>query len=234
MPHPDENEVVYNGRRLVFPYLTVSDGVYALQRGLASGAMFTTIVDPADASRRVQLDSLFQSLFTIQGPHHEIHEGAAFVCDAVDTAMANAETLALAFKTPTGTKRTHMIFDFTDKVGGHAELIEAPTWDTGSGSQNTIFNRKRLAVMTESVLLEDTTSSFVANNAMVLNPTNLAGGTVIHDLYAFGSQNRATDRQRDANEFILKLDTLYAYRFTADGAANAGHVALDWYEHQDH
>lgn len=180
------------------------------------------------------IDALSNSLKTVTFGHHEIHAGTSFVTDAVGTSMANADTLALAFKTASGaTTRAHLTITFSTKAGCHVELIEAPTWDTSSGSQNAIYNRKREASMNSSGMLEDTAGSFSATDNVVLNPTTLAGGTSIRTMYLFGVSPGRPQMARETEEFPLKPDTQYAVRLTADGATNAGHLALNWYEHVD-
>lgn len=179
-------------------------------------------------------DAMTGAVVGISYPHYEAHEGNAFICDYVDETLDDNATIELAFKTPAGTKRVHIWIEFSTLVGGDIRLLEAPTWTTSTGSQNSILNRKRLASMTSSGLLEDTAGSFSATNNMVLNPTSLAGGTVIHHIYAWGKKEKMqAGGARDSEEFILKPDTQYAVVFTADGASNKAQVILNWYEHTD-
>lgn len=189
--------------------------------------------DPNDATRLAEFDTLFSVPIVIDVGHHEVHEGDAFITDVTDVTMGDNDTLMLAFKTMAGTKRAHMVVEFTTLVGGLLEIIEAPTWDVSTGAQNPIYNRKRLGSMTSSGLLESTTGSYVANNNVISNPTNFAGGTVIHEIIAFGAKNFFSGAGRDVAEFILKPETLYAYRFTAEGASNMAQIVLNWYEHTD-
>ena len=193
-----------------------------------------SVVDPNDATRAGEFDTLFKTPVVINVEHHEIHEGGSFLCSTVNATMSDTETLALCFKTPAGTKRAHMFVGYVSKLSGHLDLLEAPTWTTGSGTQQPIYNRKRLAGMTASVLLEDTTSTFVANGAMVRNPGSLAGGTSIEQYYTFGKKDKiGGGGHHSDDEWILKPDTLYALRFTADENSNGGQIMLNWYEHTD-
>lgn len=201
---------------------------------LALQARRVLIQDPNDSERVASFDTMFKTLLFLDVPHFEVHEGHAFISDAVDTSMADTATLILAFKTPAGTKRAHMVIEFTTLVGGHLDIIEGPTWDNQSGTKNPIYNRFREAAMTSSVLLEDQAQpGFVASDNVILNPTNVAGGTVLHDLYGFGKKEKFPSDSRDVSEWILKPDTQYAIRFTADGGSNKGQVILNWYEHTD-
>lgn len=183
----------------------------------------------------VRCDQITSTLQTITYAHHEIHSGSAFFSTAEDTSMADSETLALAFKTANTTERAHMLIAWSTKAGGLIELLEGPTWTTSTGSQEPIYNRKRLTSMHSSMLLEDTAGSFSATDNLVLNPTALAGGTAIWEERAWSATGQAqASAGRDVAEWVLKPDTQYAVRFTAAGGTNAGAIALHWYEHTDH
>lgn len=192
------------------------------------------LIDPDDNTRRGEFNSLFPVPVVINVPHHEIHEGGSFTSNGVDTSMGLNDTLILAFQTPAGTKRAHVLHRFITLTGGHIEVIEGPTWDNQTGALQPIYNRKREAAMGSSVLLEDQAQAgFVASDNLILNPTTVAGGTVIHTLYAYGNKNSFTGAARDTDELLLKPDTQYAYKFTSDAASNAAQIMLDWYEHTD-
>jgi len=175
------------------------------------------------------------ALVWISFEHHEAHAGDSFTCNAVDLVMALNDTLILAFKTPAGTKRTHVVMSFSTLVGGDLQMLEGPTWNNQTGSKHPIYNRKREAVMNSSTLLEDQAQvGFVASDNLILNPVNLAGGTDIHNIWAFGKKDKlSAGSMRDLEELILKPDTQYAMIFTSNGANNKAQVILNWYEHTD-
>jgi len=190
--------------------------------------------DPLDSSRLAGLDSLFKVLVTIDSVHHEIHEGSSFVTSSVDIAMGNGDTLVLSFKTPSGTKRVHMISDFATFAGGYLDIIEGPIWDNQTGILSSITNRKREAIMNSSILLEDSgQAAFTATDNAIFNPTGLSGGTVLHTVYGFGKKDKVAPASGYQTEIILKPDTQYAYRFTSDSASNEGQITLNWYEYSD-
>lgn len=181
-----------------------------------------------------KVDSLTGADIVVDYAHHEVHGKSAFRTSAVDEAMGNADTIELCFKTPAGTKRAHLTLEFATLVGVKVEVLSGVTWDTGTGAQNAIINRFQEASPESSMILEDTTSSFVANDAVVLNPDNLAGGTMLEDFYAWGVKNQAAaGGGRGVAELILEPDTLHAVVLTAIGASNKGHLTLNWYEHTD-
>lgn len=191
-------------------------------------------VDPDDSSRQGKFDELQSMPVVISEPHYEVHEGGAFVVSTVDITLDNAATMILAFKTMAGTKRAHMLTNFTTLTGGHVDLIEGPAWTAESGSTIAIFNRKREASMGSSGLLENSDqAAFTATDTVILNPTGLSGGTIIHILYGFGQKNQFTASGRDVEEILLKPDTQYAARFVSDAASNKALLELNWYEHTD-
>lgn len=199
------------------------------------GVINVRIQDPSDSTRLCKFDPLRKVVITQDPVHNEIHNGTSFSMVHVDTAMNNADSFVLVFKTPDGTTRAHMVIEFSTLAGGHVDIIEGPTWDTNTGTDVTIFNRKRLDVMTSSVLLEDKTATpaFTATDKALLDPTAFAGGIIIHTIYAFGITARQTAVMRGTTEWLLKPDTTYGIRFTADGANNGGQLVLNWYEHTD-
>ena len=193
----------------------------------------TSIRDPNNNTRLVELDNLFKALLVIDTAHHEIHEGDGFHCVGADTSMSDAETLILAFKTPAGTKRAHMTFDYGALVAGRLELIEGPTWTEETGSAANIFNHQRASSKTPMLLENRAQVTFTASEEMILNPTGLSGGTAILLGHVYGSKQAGGGRDRGTAEWVLAPGVAYAVRFTADGNSNAGVIILDWYEHTD-
>jgi hypothetical protein len=188
--------------------------------------------DPISSSRQAHLDNIHLAPVVTDITHHQVHEEESFECSAVDTSMGSADTLVLAFKTPSAPKRVHLVVGYASKADAHLDLIEAPTWDASSGTLKTIFNRYRDSSSSSAILEDKTTGSFAANDAMIENPTNLAGGTIVDSSYNW-SDRKTTFADRGDSEFILKADTLYAARLTADTGTNAGQIKLSEYEHTD-
>lgn len=185
-----------------------------------------------------RLDTMTSVLPVISYSHYAVHEGHSFKSDFVNEALGDNATIVLAFKTPAGTKRIHMLPEFVTLVGGDLSVWEGATWDTNSGVVNPIINRKREASMDSSVLLEDLTATptFTATDNILSNPANLVtvGKTLIHHFYTWGAKGKfLAGGARDTEELILKPDETYAVVFTGDGAANKAQVILNWYEHTD-
>lgn len=209
-----------------------------VQFGVDGAATDVSAGDPmpveiaASSASIADVDAMSNALKTIDLGHHEIHEGAMFICEVVDTTMGASDTIALAFKTPAGTKRVHMVVSWSTKTEAHVELIEGPTWDNQTGTQAPIYNRHRDSA-TASILLEDqSTAGFTATGTLGANPTSLTGGTVVWNDYTWSSKNVGAI-SRGASEFILAVSTQYAVRLTSGVTSNAGEITLDWYEHTD-
>ncbi len=184
-------------------------------------------VDPSDVTRRGEFDSKSKVPVFIDIEHSRIHGGNAYKVDKKITGTV----LDLAFKVPSGIKRMHLIFQWAVESKAHIEVYEGRTWDPSTGSQLTIFNRDRNSANTSQVQ-EDTTGSFAANMAVVQDPTNQSGGTVIHDEYSW-SDKKQTIRSRDIAEFILKNDEVYIVKLTSDDGSKGLHLTLHWYENTD-
>lgn len=192
------------------------------------------IQDPNDPTRLAVLDELFNVLVGIDVAHREVHEGDSFLCGYADTAMGNTDSFVIAFKTPVGTKRIHLIYSFDTLAGGHLDIYKNSTWDPSSGALLPIYNRFQTDTPDSSAVLEDqSTGAFIANDNMILDPTtHAAGDKVIPTHYAFG-KNQVPASARAEAEIVLEVDTLHSVVFVADGVSNAGQVLLNWYEHTD-
>ena len=182
------------------------------------------------------LDELTDAAIGIDYPHHEIHEGSAFVCDFADMVMADTDTIIFAFKSMAAPVRAHLAMEFTTLVGGNLELWQGATWTAETGAEAPIINRNLGSSNSSGLLANQAQAGFVAADVLVVNPTglNTGGAESVHHIYAWGSQSKgSTGGNRDTEELILKPDTAYALVFTGAGANNAGQVIMNWYESTD-
>jgi len=178
--------------------------------------------------------SLEGRLTVLTSAEYEVHEGHAFTFVAVDSDMANAATVNVAFKTCHHAGGAHFYVAFSTLVGGSCVLLEAPTWTANTGTATAIINRARQENPIQSSFREDKTVAgvFTYTNKVLVNVTDLAGGTALWTRYAWGEKGKVeAGDYRAENEFLLKCDTQYAVLFTAIGAANKGQIVLNWIEH---
>lgn len=172
----------------------------------------------------------------INTAHDEIHEGDSYTVDLVDISMGDGDTILFAFKTADTEKLINMVVEWSTKVGGHLEIIEAPTWTNQTGTSVAIINRKRGSSNTSGLLHDLTDTIFVAESKISANVTTIltTNATTIETKYLFGSQaNVGVNANRGIAEFLLEGDTQYVIKYTADGGSNAGFLKLDWYEHTE-
>lgn len=184
-----------------------------------------------------RMDKLSGAGIGITFTEHNVHEGSAFIADFDDDTMADNDTIILAFKTMAAPIKAHMIIGFTTKVGGVIEMFEGATWTAQTGTEVAIINRKRTGTPPSSGLLANQAQAgFVAADVVNANPTglNVGGATRIQRIIAWKPQGVGeVGGERDVAELLLREQTQYAIRFTADGATNAAEVFMDWYEHED-
>lgn len=192
------------------------------------------IADPLDEGRLGKFDSIVEVPVILDQGEHQVNEKKVFSSIFTKEPVADLEVVALAFKTPAGTKRIHLIGEFTTLTGGVLDLIEGVAWDAETGTTNAILNRFREAVPQPSAMLENQgQASFEASNKVIVNPDNLAGGTILSSFRAFGEKNRFSGAGYAIAKWILKPDTQYVCKFTSTAAANAAQVSILWNEHTD-
>ena len=186
----------------------------------------------------VKVDALTESLVTISNAHQEVHEGVSFYTTVFDTSMAAADTITIAFRTPTGTKRAHAVVQASTLVGGLLEVWEDATWTAGTGDTISLLNRKREDTMTSSGLTEDLTdtTTWTASDFAIVNPAGVstASATKLHRTYSWGVNELDNGiGSWEIGELIYKPATKYVIIFTAVGGTNKGQIFMNWYEQTD-
>lgn len=183
----------------------------------------------ATSGRTAALDGVTDAIQFIDYEHHEHHAGSAY---AVQVNTGGGTEVSLAFKTPTGTKKAHMVYEFSSESKAHVTVLEGPTWTTNTGTVVAPKQQNRSSANT-SMLLEDKTATPDWTAGGVLQtPTSIAGGTTISLIYSYASkQAGASEGKR--NELILDPDTTYAYVLTSDDGSKGLQLRLYWYEHTD-
>ena len=182
-----------------------------------------------DTGRNAKFDALTDALIIIDYEHHEHHGGSAY---AVQVNTGSGTEVALAFSTPDGTKRAHMVYEYASESKAHVTVLEGATWTTDTGTVIAPKNQHRGSVNT-SMLLEDKTATPAWTAGGVLQtPTSITGGTVISLLYTYaGKQVGSSGGKR--HELILDPDETYAIVLTSDDGSKGLQLRLYWYEHTD-
>lgn len=184
-----------------------------------------------DTGYTAGLDDMTAAVNVIDYAHHEIHGGSMFSAMAYVAAAASA---SISFKTPAGTKRAHMLLEFTSESKAHVIVAEGATWTTNTGTVYVPVNQKRLASPAASMLLEDKTATpaYTANGVLV-DATADAAGTAISTHYVFGIKQSGGLGGVAREELILKPDETYAVTLTSDDGNKGLQLRLLWYEHTD-
>ena len=174
------------------------------------------------------VDKSTAALQTIEYPHHEIHEGSAFVVSANET-LASSGTIALSFHTGDTAKWSHMTYFARASGEANIQIIENPTITLGTGTAKLSINRNRNSAKT-SLMQDSSTGAWVAGS--LTQDATVAGGTVICEEH-FGSGQATGGSTVNRSEFMLKQDEDYVYLLTSEAAGNDCELILNWYEHTD-
>lgn len=169
---------------------------------------------------KVSLDQVEQTTNSVQVidyAHGELHGGTHYIVRKT-ALLAKNGTKELLVVTPNTTKWAHMVIglEATDSaVKGY--LFEAPTI-TAIGTLDGARNRNRNVADNNTTLFYE-------------NPTVTATGTLLAS-YHLGSGKTSGGAARDAEEFVLKQNTLYLFRVVEPNVAATNiNWTFDWYEH---
>jgi len=174
-----------------------------------------------------------KEIVRIDSEHHQVHDGDMFMAYNDEATMQTTETINFAFKTPpAATKEIHMVVDFSTLVGGTLEVLEAAIWTAQTGTAFVPINRHRNNAKESTLLGNETTTVFTANEiAYDVTTIGTTNATTVDFVRAAGTANKNASQPRARRELILKADTTYVVRFTAVGNTNSGSIRLEWYEH---
>jgi hypothetical protein len=139
-----------------------------LNRHIYGGSLDPVIVANMITYERV-IDCLVNAFVTIDYEHHEIHEGALYMVDHVDLALAAAATMSLCATIPADIF-TH--FRFVTNAGGacHVELKEGAGF--AGGAAEVIYNANRNGPAAPFNALSD---PVIAGGVTILEYTVAAG-----------------------------------------------------------
>lgn len=171
-------------------------------------------------SANVRIDPSTHSMQTIDYAHHEIHSGSHFKAGYQNIALDNNDTLDLLFVTPNTTKWAHFVMTAKATAKCSVAIYEGTT-TSADGTAVTIWNRNRNSIKTPTVVVTHT-------------PTVTSVGTKMaeHWMGTDGKDPQGGDARGDS-EFMLKQNTKYLVRLTAEDNAMKGAIGGDWYEHED-
>ena len=173
-------------------------------------------------ARKLRIDASTHAIETISYEHHELHGGSAYSI-GISTTDLGAETgdqLQFTFTTPNTAKWCHMLCNAYGSGEIYYTMREAPTGGMTGGTSVTPLNRNRNS-SNVSILTD-----------MKKGATAATGGTLLDEQYVGAGTNRIAGNTRGTQEWVLKANTIYAFR-VYDTSAIQAYLHLDWYEHTD-
>jgi len=168
----------------------------------------------------VQIDSSFDALIGIDGPHHEIHEGDHYYIQGY-LELDDEETFYVKLVTPDSAKWSHFVFDIKSTGICSSTLDEAATGGMTGGASVTPINNNRNSSNTSGMVL---TSGVTANTGQTLRLEDDKWG-------ANGFKETIGGGSGRVDELILKQNTVYCRGFVSGADANIIQFKASWYEH---
>ncbi len=170
-----------------------------------------------DANNNViSVDKATRSIVFIDLEHQKIHEGNTFTILDIDD-LGNAEVHDMLIVTPDTTKWAHMVWEIEHELETLIQFYTGATY-SDIGIIAPSYNRNG-------------NSSNTATTLVYHDATITGVGTLIGTIQQ-GAGKKAGGSDRQANEFILKQNTVYLIRITNLTANdNLVFIRLNWYEH---
>jgi hypothetical protein len=185
-----------------------------------AGVPLVTFDGPSGQGRSfVKADRLSGAVVMIDYSHHEIHDGNHYKAGFMDVTMDTNDVIDLLFVTPDTATHAHWALTAQSTGVATVELYEGTT-ATG-GTAVTIWNRDRNSAKTAGVTVFHTPTVTDAGTKM---STRWIGGT--------GFRTDVSGEHRGDSEFILKQNTKYLVRATANTDSIKVAIGGDWYEHE--
>jgi hypothetical protein len=167
-----------------------------------------------------RIDTVTHAIEVIDYAHHEVHDGN-FFRSGMNFTLANGEVATLAFTTPNTAKWAHITWELATTADGTFTLLEDVTSFAGGAAVTPLNHNRNSGTASGMTLLKGMTG------ADLITPT---GGTTI--LNATLSTGKGSSVERGlSEEWILKQNSNYLFRYTNGTSANVIQLVLEWYEH---
>lgn len=167
------------------------------------------------------IDGVTTGIKTVTHEHHEVHEGN-FYRSGMNFTLANGEVATFSLTTPDTTVWCHVTWSLDTTADGTFTVLEDVTSIAG-GAAVTPLNHNRNS---------ENTSDMVCKRGMtgsdLITPT---GGTTILNATLSTGKGDAINVGH-GEEFILKQDSIYLFRYTNGTSANVIRLVFEWYEHE--
>lgn len=167
------------------------------------------------------VDYVSRCLLVMPNEHHKTHEGKHYIVLKYFNSVANGSKAVVRFRTPASTY-THMVFSAYASAGALIQVFEDSTRTNIDANALSIINRNR-----ESTNISDF-------QQVCHTPGGVENGTIMvpkQKMGTTGNPNATTPGDnRDANEYILKRDTVYSIEVESEADGTDINIGLDWYE----
>lgn len=166
-----------------------------------------------------RVDGITDAIRTIEYAHHEIHSGNHFKAGYQDVTMNTDDVIEILFAAPDTTKWGHWKLVAQSTGAATIEVFEGTT-TSNDGTPVTRWNRNRNSATTSGILAYHT-------------PTITSDGTMFATKWIGGTGFKADigGESRGDAELVLKQNTKYLVRCTANADTIKCAIGGDWYEH---
>ncbi|KKM88782.1 hypothetical protein LCGC14_1255290 [marine sediment metagenome] len=171
------------------------------------------------------------ALVFLDWAHHVIHEGNAYCAHVSNPDMDKSEEINICFTTPDNTTYLHALVLPVSSIFAEFKICEGATVTASTGTDVLARNRNRNESDTSVIVSTYDGSSY----KLTRNATVTDDGTIIHiAMFGSGKRGGGAGGMRGTSEFILKVNTTYAFRLIGNGISSDNGIAslkLTWYEH---
>lgn len=183
--------------------------------------------------KRLVPDGITNAVRHIDYEHHEIHSGSHYRVQANNPSVGAGATVIIAFRVkPAQTKEPHFVFEWVNEGPATVQLHEGPTWTTNTGTRHSVKCSNRNCANNSIMQGDGTGAGGFVDGEVVVDPTGLAGGTVISDKREYAAARAGGSGGERRNEIVLVAGTQYALVITNnDTSARGLQIRTSWYEH---
>lgn len=168
---------------------------------------------------KIRVDTSTDALNVVQYPHHEVHAGS-FYRSGMNFTLANAEVGTFGMTTH-ATKEVHILWNLTATADGTFTVLEDVASFSGGATVNPLNHNRNSSNTSFQTCIRGMTGS------NLITPT---GGTTILNAVLGTGKGSTIDRSH-GEEFVLKTNSNYLFRYTNGTSANIIQLVMEWYEH---
>lgn len=170
--------------------------------------------------RHIRMDASTETLQSIDYVHHEVHSGSFFQA-GMNYTLANGDVATFVIETPTDGKQMHISWALNAIADGTTAILEDVTSHDGVTNPTPLNHNRNSSNTSSATIYKGMTD---ANLITPVGGTQIIGG--YQDIGKGGTISRGIEE-----EFILKENSKYLFRYTNGVTANHIIWRFYWYEH---